>query len=180
MLITDDAAILQRINAVRSNYGKPSWYSVQRLDPYIHNMISSPDLAFHDDIKMRTAAGYTGRDVPTMELDVDSQIEGLKSLIRRKYLSTSTEVKPFDWGFIAQYFTIDSLTKVAYGEEFGCLAADADVNEYIKTVEEMGFYFALCSDVPWMGKIFLAPWVLKLFGPKVADKTGLGVTMAYV
>jgi hypothetical protein len=178
MLITDDASILQRINAVRSDYGKSNWYSVMRLDPYIHNMISSTDLAFHDDIKARTAAGYTGREVPTMETDVDSQIEALKGLVRRKYLSTSSDVKPFDWGLVAQYFTLDSLTKVAYGEEFGCLAADADVNEYITTVEEMGFYFALCSDVPWMGKMFLAPWVLKLLGPKPTDKTGLGVTMA--
>jgi hypothetical protein len=177
MLITDDAAVARHINAPRSGYSKPSWYSVMRLDPYVHNMISSTDLDFHDDVKARTAAGYTGREVPSMEADVDGQIESLKALIRRRYLSTSDEVRPLDWGFVAQYFTVDSLTKVAYGTPFGCLAEDSDVHEYIRTVEEMGFYFALCSDVPWLGKIFLAPWILKLFGPKPSDKVGLGVTM---
>ncbi|SPO06377.1 related to pisatin demethylase [Cephalotrichum gorgonifer] len=179
MLITDDAAISVRINSSRAGYGKPAWYSVMRLDPYVHNMISSPDLAFHDDIKARTAAGYTGRDVPAMEADVDCQIEALKALIRRKYLSSERGVRPFDWGLISQYFTLDTVTRAAYGEESGCLAADSDVNDYIKTVEGMGLYFALCSDVPWMGKIFLAPWILNLFGPKTTDKVGLGVTMGF-
>ena len=177
-LITDDPDILQRINGVHKGYTKGDWYSVMRLDPYMHNMISSRDTAFHDDVKARTAAGYSGREVPTMELDVDTQIGSLKNLIRRKYISTPRKTIPMEWGLIAQYFTLDSLTQVAYGETFGCLEADTDVNEYIKTVEDAGFYFAVCSDVPWMGNIFLSDFLLKLIGPKPTDRAGMGVMMA--
>jgi hypothetical protein len=179
-LIADDPEILQQINGVRNGYVKSEWYSIMRLDPFVHNMISTLDTAFHDDIKARTAAGYSGREVATMEEDVDGQIESLKDLIRRKYISIPQQTKPMDWGLIAQYFTLDSLTKVAYGEAFGCLAADADVNEYIRTVEDAGFFFAVCSDVPLIGKICLSDFMLKLIGPKPTDKKGMGVMMGYV
>jgi hypothetical protein len=180
VLITDDPDILQRINGVRNGYTKAEWYSVMRLDPHVHNMISTRDTALHDDVKTRTAAGYSGREVSSMENDIDGQIQSLKELITRKYLFTPNKTRPMEWGLVAQYFTLDSLTKVAYGEAFGCLAADADVNDYIRTVEDAGFYFALCSDVPWMGKIFLSDLMLKLIGPKKTDPKGMGVMMAWV
>jgi len=176
-LITDDPDIFRRINGTHNGYSKGDWYSVMRLDPYQHSMISSPDVAFHDDIKARTAAGYSGREVPTMERDIDEQIGELKKLIVRQYLSTEKVVKPIDWGLVAQYFTLDSLTRVAFGEALGYLETNSDVHEYIQTMEDSGIYFALCSDVPWLGRIFLSDFVLRLLGPSVADKKGLGVIM---
>ncbi|KAM7197460.1 cytochrome p450 [Naviculisporaceae sp. PSN 640] len=178
MLITDDPGILQRINGVHNGYSRGDWYSVMRFDPYQHTMISSTDTAFHDDVKARMAAGYTGREVPGMENEIDEQIANLKSLIERKYISTDSVVKPMDWGLVAQYFTLDSLTKVAFGDAFGYLQTDSDVYEYIKTVEDSTVYFALCSDIPWIGQILTSKLVLRLAGPSVSDKTGLGVTMA--
>ncbi|KAM7184291.1 cytochrome p450 [Rhypophila sp. PSN 637] len=178
MLITDDPGILQRINGVHNGYGRGDWYSVMRFDPYQHTMISSTDTAFHDDVKARMAAGYTGREVPAMESEIDEQIANLKSLLERKYMSTDSVVKPMDWGLVAQYFTLDSLTKVAFGDAFGYLETDSDVYEYIKTVEDSTVYFALCSDIPWIGKILTSGLVLRLAGPSVSDRTGLGVTMA--
>ncbi|KAK3389819.1 cytochrome P450 [Podospora didyma] len=179
MLITDDPGVFQRINGAHNGYSRGEWYSVMRLDPYQHTMISSPDTAFHDDVKARTAAGFSGREVPSMEKDVDEQVASLVRLIGEKYVSTTEKVvKPMDWAMVAQYFTLDSLTKVAYGKAFGYLESDSDVYEYIKTVEGSTVYFALCSDVPWLGEIFLSRPVLKLLGPKVSDQKGLGVTMA--
>ncbi|KAK4212592.1 cytochrome p450 [Rhypophila decipiens] len=178
MLITDDPGIFQRINGVHNGYNRGDWYSVMRFDPYQHTMISSTDTAFHDDVKARMAAGYTGREVPAMECEIDEQIANLKSLFERKYLSTDSVVKPMDWGLVAQYFTLDALTKVAFGDAFGYLETDSDVYEYIKTVEDSTLYFALCSDIPWIGKILTSRLVLRLAGPSVSDRTGLGVTMA--
>ncbi|KAK3314880.1 cytochrome P450 [Apodospora peruviana] len=178
MLITDDPGIFQRINGVHNGYGRGDWYSVMRFDPYQHTMISSTDTAFHDDIKARMAAGYTGREVPAMESEIDEQIASLKNLFERKYISADDTVNPMDWGLVAQYFTLDSLTTVAFGDAFGYLETDSDVYEYIKTVEDSTVYFALCSDIPWIGRILTSKFVLRLAGPSVSDKTGLGVTMA--
>ncbi|KAK0740068.1 cytochrome P450 [Schizothecium vesticola] len=176
-LITDDPDVFRRINGAHNGYSKGDWYAVMRLDPYQHSMISSPDVNFHDDVKARIAAGYSGREVPTMERDIDEQIGELKKLMERKYLSTEKVVKPMDWGLVAQYFTLDSLTTVAFGEALGYLTTNSDVHEYIQTMEDSGIYFALCSDVPWLGKIFLSDFMLRLLGPSVTDKKGLGVIM---
>lgn len=178
ILITNDPQILQQINGVRAGYKKADWYAVMRLDPFVNSMISTRDVAFHDDEKSRAAAAYSGRDVPSMEHDLDGQIENLKSLLRRKYVSGPHYHRPMDWGLLAQYFTVDSLTTIAYGEEFGGLATDSDVHGYMHSVEENGILFALCSDVPWMGRIALTEVVLKIFGPRKTDKKGMGLIMA--
>ncbi|KAK0657838.1 cytochrome P450 [Cercophora newfieldiana] len=176
-LITDDPDVFRRINGAHNGYCKGDWYAVMRLDPYQHSMISTPDTAFHDDIKARVAAGYSGREVPSMEKDIDEQIGELKALIEREYLSTEKAVEPMDWGLVAQYFTLDSLTRVAFGEALGYLETNSDVHEYIQTMEDSGIYFALCSDVPWLGRVFLSKFVLGLLGPSVKDRKGLGVIM---
>ena len=176
-LITDDPDVLQRINGVRSGYTKAPWYNVMRLDPYVHNMISSRDVGFHDDLKARTAAAYSGREVQTLESDLDEQIQSLKRLIRNKYISRAGETRRMEWGLVAQFFTLDITTKAAYGEAFGCMAADADVHGYMEALEAAGLFFALCSDVPWMGRLFTSDFVLKVMGPKKTDLNGLGKIM---
>ena len=60
----------------------------------------------------------------------------LIDLIHTKYTSTSSEFKPFDFGRKAQYFTLDVISDIAFGEAFGDIATDSDVHEYIKTTEE--------------------------------------------
>ncbi|KAK5661090.1 hypothetical protein OQA88_10980 [Cercophora sp. LCS_1] len=177
-LITDDPTIIRRINAPHSGYTKGPWYSVMRLDPYRHTMVSSPDAAFHDDIKARVAPGYSGREVPSMEGDVDSVLMELKGLMERKYVDDGESgLRVMDWGVVAQWFTLDVLTRVVYGREFGYLAREEDVFGYVGAMEDMGIFFALCSDVPALGRILLSRPVLRLLGPKVGDKRGFGVLM---
>jgi hypothetical protein len=128
ILSTNDPEILRHINGARTGYHKATWYEAMRLDPYVHSMISCTDTVVHDDIKSRTAAGYSGKDVPSLEKDLDEQILNLKNLIRRKYLSgPGGKSRPMEFSYVAQYFTLDVLTKVAFGKEFGHLEADADV-----------------------------------------------------
>ena len=182
MLIHDSPSVHRQINSVRGGYTKGDWYAQMAFDPYVHSMFSTRDNAYHDDAKARTAHGYSGKEVPSLEADIDAQIVALKKLIREKYLSPAEdgETKPCDMARLAQYFTLDSLTKVAYGEEFGFLRTDADVHGYIKTVEDYGPLFTLCADVPWIGKILASNFMLKLVGPKPTDETGVGKMMGYV
>ena len=180
LLVTDDPDAMRRMNGARSGYRKAPSYTGFRMDPYVHNMFSSDDLAFHDDVKARASAGYSGKEVPTFERDIDAQIGSLKALLRRKYLSSPAETRPVDWGYATQYFTLDVLTKVAFGNEFGCLAEDADVNGYIKTMEDFGFMTALSTEVPWIGRVVFSKTMLKLAGPKKTDPKGLGMMLGYV
>lgn len=180
MLVTDDPEIHRHINGARAGYAKAEWYHAMRIDPYVHTMFSTCDTAYHDDVKARTAAGYAGRDVPSLESDVDEQIGGLKALIRRKYLSTPSSTRPIDFANAAQYFTLDSLAKIAFGREFGYLAADADFNGYIKLMEQTTAALALGADVEWIGKLLFSDFMLKLLGPKPTDHTGVGMMMGQV
>lgn len=179
MLIHDSPSVHRQINAARAGYGKGDWYEQMAFDPYVHSMFSTRDCAYHDDAKARTAAGYSGREVPSLEADLDEQVVALKRLIREKYLSPGDgcATRPCDMARLAQFFTLDSLTKVAYGDEFGFLRTDGDVHGYIKTVEDYGPLFTLFADVPWIGTIFASKLMLRLFGPKHTDPEGISKMM---
>jgi hypothetical protein len=180
MLITAEPDIIRRMSAARSRYTKSSWYNAIRMDPYQHTMLSTTDTAFHDSVKATVAAGYAGKDIPGLENDVDTQIRRLKALIRDKYLSTPGATKPMDFGNAASFFAMDSITKIAYGREFGFLAADSDMHGYLKTIGTVASSAAICADVPFLRSIIFSDWMLRLVGPKHTDTIGVGKMMGSV
>ena len=120
-LITADPGIVRKMSAARSRYTRSNWYNSFRMNPYRHSMLSSTETTFHDDLKAMTAGGYTGREVPALESNIDGQIAALKNLLREKYLSTLVHVKYVDFSCLVEYFTMDTITKIAYGQEFWVL-----------------------------------------------------------
>ncbi|KAK3364921.1 hypothetical protein B0T24DRAFT_723929 [Lasiosphaeria ovina] len=48
------------------------------------------------------------------------------------------------------YFTLDAITKIAYGKEFGYLAADKDIYDYIKTCEEQVPSLVVMAELPFL------------------------------
>ncbi|KAI4865389.1 cytochrome P450 [Hypoxylon rubiginosum] len=178
MLMTDDPEIIRQMNTARNGYARSQWYDSFRLDPYVHNMFSSRDLSYHDDVKNRTAAGYSGREVPNLESDVDNQISRIMTLIREKHLSTSGNTKPMDFTLVAQLFTLDSLSTIAYGEPFGFIAANGDLNGFVRKARATFPFVTLCSMVPILNTIFFSNFWLSIAGPKITDEKGFGVLMA--
>lgn len=79
---------------------------------------------------------YSGKGVENLEKTIDRNVANLIQLIETKYLSTQSQIKPFDFGRKAQCFTLDVISDVAFGEAFGDIATDSDVHKYIKTTEE--------------------------------------------
>jgi len=177
ILMFADLDIQRYINSARSRYTRSESYNAFRLDPYRHTFFSTTDDAFHDDVKAKTSAGYTGREVPTLEADIDEQIVNMKNLIRRKYLSDGATSRPIDFATVTNYFTLDTLTKIAYGKEFGYLATDSDMNGYVKVMSDTSLIMGLCSNVPWIRHTLASDLMLKLFGPKPTDTEGVGVLM---
>ncbi|KAK1623773.1 cytochrome P450 [Colletotrichum phormii] len=176
-LVTDDPDILRRMNAARSTYGRSSWYDTTKLNPHEDSMFSLRDAGAHDKLKAKTAAGYAGKENLALEDDINSQVANFVDLIRRKYVTTNDEVRPMDLGRTAQYFTLDVITRVAYGKEFGYLATDSDVHDYISTTEAAIPVLQLCSEVPWLASVMFSKPVLGAVGPKHTDKSGLGKLM---
>jgi hypothetical protein len=176
-LITDDPDIIRRMSAARSAYRRSGWYGAMKLNPYEDSLFSLRDTAAHDKLKHRCSAGYAGRENPTLESGVDFGISAFVDLIRRKYLSTETELKPLDFGRKTQYLTLDTITKIAFSREFGFLATDSDIHHYIENTESVFVLNNLCGEIPWMYSIFYSNLLLGLLGPKDTDEKGLGKLM---
>lgn len=175
-VLTCDPDVPRRMGSTRLKpvYGRSSWYDAMSLDPYHDTLFSIKDTHAHDKLKAKLSFGYGGRENPSLEASIDTQLASLIGLIRRKYISTDTELNPLDLATTAQYFTLDALTKVAYGYPFGFLETDSDMYDYVKLSKEKVPAMAMAGEVPWIGKILTSKTILKFFGPKPWDKTGFG------
>ncbi len=84
-----------------------------------------------------------------------------------------------DLGRVAQYFTLDAITKISYGYAFGYLANNEDVHGYIETTEKMVPFLNLCATLPILQKITGTSQVRRMVGPGFGDQRGLGKMMGY-
>ncbi|KAK0613274.1 cytochrome P450 [Immersiella caudata] len=177
LLITDDAEIIRRMSSARSRYGRGEWYEAFRIDATNPSMFGSCDTEWHDDIKAKASFGYSGREIPALERDVDGQIACLKRYIRSKYLSGNKATRPMDFAAAAQYFALDTVSTIAFGNAFGHLEADTDVTGYVQAMNVFAPMATLISDIPWLRKLFLNDWLFSKIGPKPTDEKGPGKIM---
>jgi hypothetical protein len=100
-------------------------------------------------------------------------------LIESKYLSTDTDFKPVDFAPKTQYFTLDVISEIAFGEAFGNLEADDDVASYIKASEELMPFIVFLGIFPWLARMVYS-WPCKYLLPTDKDEIGLGKLMGSV
>jgi len=117
---------------------------------------------------------YSGKENVDFELGIDRVIWDLINLIKRKYLSDGSTLRPLDFAHVIQYFTLDVITSLSLSHPFGYLAQDSDVYEYIKTMEDNFPIMFFMSSVPILSRILQIPWVQKATFPTVKDRTGMG------
>jgi hypothetical protein len=128
-------------------------------------------------MKAKVAAAYSGRDTPGLESNVDDQLRSLIDLIRSKYISSPGEVRNFSLGRLPGLFTLDVISKVSLGDEFGCVRCDADIHGFYSTLRVHIPFMSLTIDVPWLRNFFYSDIFLKLMGPKETDTAGIGKLM---
>ncbi|EOO00516.1 putative cytochrome p450 protein [Phaeoacremonium minimum UCRPA7] len=173
-LITDDPDLMKHMLNVRTGYRRSDWYHGMRLNPHMDNVLSMRDDDKHNELRAKMAAGYSGREVEGLEKKIDQTILNLINLFDSKYVSVN---KPFDLGRKAQFFTLDVISTVAYGQPFGFLETDTDVYEYIKTTEENVPTIIVTTVLPWLMELLKSP-LLKSLLPSEKDRLGLGKIMA--
>ncbi len=59
MLVTDDPALMRRMNTVRSAYRRSNWYVGLRFDPSRDNVLSQMDEEKHAQLRSKMAAGVS-------------------------------------------------------------------------------------------------------------------------
>ena len=98
-------------------------------------------------------------------------------LIRAKYISTEALSKPMDFARKIQFLTLDVISDIGFGEAFGDLRADADVNDYIKSGEE-GLMVLTLFMALGLTDFLQIPFIARWLGPSEKDATGFGRIMA--
>ncbi|RSM20322.1 hypothetical protein CDV31_000817 [Fusarium ambrosium] len=171
-LLTDDPDLMKHILNVRTEYRRSPWYDGMRFNPANNNILSWRDEDEHFKLRSKMSAGYGGREVENLEPKIDKNILAFIKLLR-KY---ADENRPVDLGRRAQFFTLDVLSDLAFGEPFGFLETDSDVYEYIKTTEETLPMVMVTTVVPWLVKVLSSP-IFKSLLPSEKDRLGFGRVM---
>jgi len=81
-----------------------------------------------------------------------------------------------DFARKAQYFTLDVISNIAFGNAFGCLKNDADAYGYIETTEATLPVMIITTILPWLTDILTFP-LLKGLMPSDKDLIGIGKVM---
>jgi hypothetical protein len=181
-LMTSDPEAIRATSAARSKYTRSAWYKFSTVDPSDHAMISVLDTAHHDKLKAQTAAGYAGKDMPGLESEVDLVLGWLVDKIRTKYAAAGPgDKKPMlDLASMTQYFTLDSIAKVSFGEEFGLIREERDIHGHIQALADFAPAAIVIMAIPYFRAVMGSKFVLKLIGPKPQDKKGVGKFVACV
>jgi cytochrome P450 len=111
---------------------------------------------------------------------MDKVLWALFDLIKQKYNSKGSILKPMDFAQIIQYFTLDVITSLALGHPFGYITDGDDVDkyDYVRTQEENFPAMNFISAVPALARILTIPSVQRKAIPTVKDRVGMGKVKA--
>lgn len=174
-LITGDPDIIRKINKERGGYDRGAWYNGGRINPYYENLFSTKQPAAHTKYKSRVAHGYTGREILDMEVGVDEQLGTLLSVVRDRYARTGRHLELAE---VTAFFTMDVITRLAFGEAFGYLAQETDLYGFLGSLRVLWPSMSTAADVSWVREIMFSKLFLRSLGPSPRDKTGFGALMA--
>jgi cytochrome P450 len=166
------------MSAVRSPYTRTYWFNAStRFEAGKDHVFSELDESKHTKRRQQMAAGYSGKENLSLESDIDGNVKELIHLVRSKYISSPQDSKPMDLARKVQFFTLDVISKIGFGEAFGDLQADADLNDYIKS-GEVGLSSAIFLSALGLTWYYHWPPIARLLGPSEKDKSGFGKMMA--
>lgn len=79
----------------------------------------------------------------------------------------------------AEYYTLDIITQLTFGQAFGFLTSDGDVHDYIQTVKTTMPMQMLIAVFPALQRLFRLS-IAKYFLPNSQDPAGMGKVIGYV
>ncbi|KAK1776961.1 cytochrome P450 [Copromyces sp. CBS 386.78] len=175
-LVTNDIEVFKRINAARSTYNRHGWYQAIRYHPTEEHMFNVLDGARHDKMKARVMGAYGGREVEGVEGRVEEVVGEFVTLVRERYVGDNPGkgTKLADLAHLCSYLTMDVITKLGFGDEFGYLKREEDVFGFLQEFREANWLMGIASDLPYLRNVLFSSWFLRWLGPKKTDKKGFG------
>lgn len=179
-VLSTDPVVLRNMSAVRSTYTKGDFYSSGRIVPGVDNVVSERNEAKHKFMRAKMAPGYSYRENEGFgfEAGIDRQLLSFISLIDRKYLSTTSQSRPLDLAEKTQFFALDVIGDVSFGQPFGYLTKNEDLYQYNQINASSLPVMNVVSVYPWLGKV-VHRWPLSLLLPREEDQVGFGRLMGF-
>ncbi|EFQ31517.1 cytochrome P450 [Colletotrichum graminicola] len=171
-----DADSCRIISAVRSDFVKGPWYALSKVVPDQDSLFSLRDDQERKELKSKLSPGYSGRENGGFEPGVDRVVAQFINLIESKYISTSNNFCPIEFSHKSQYFALDVVSEISFGEALGFLAKDKDLFGYVQTNDQIFPVLAIMLNMPWLG-IMMQRWPLNKLLPFESDKFGFGRLM---
>ncbi|KAK3934715.1 cytochrome P450, partial [Diplogelasinospora grovesii] len=178
LVMFGDADTYRRLSSVRSEFTKGPWYKPSRLLPDQDSLFSMRDEEKRRELRAKLTPGYSGKEGVGFEPTVDRNVAELVDLIERKYLSTPTDFRPIEFAHKAQYFALDVISELGFGEAIGFLPNDKDMYRYVEINDTFFPVMAVILNMPWMDK-YLKSWPLNMALPKEGDQVGFGRLMGF-
>ncbi|KAK1066759.1 hypothetical protein LTR74_006969 [Friedmanniomyces endolithicus] len=177
---SNPAELFRRMSAVRSPFTRGRWYAALKLHPDRDNITSYVDEHKHAAIRTRMAPGYSGKENVHLEADVDEQLLKFLDLVSSKYVAQPEQdiFRTVDLSQMTSYFTLDVISKVAFGQTFGFLDNDEDPFGYLANLAQMLPAIIVFGVYTELTNIMKLPAV-KAALPKSSDKRGLGRVMGF-
>jgi len=179
-LVTCDPEIIRKMGAVRSPYRRSDWYKATAFDHRLSHVFCEVDEARHIDLRNKLIPGYSGRENEHLEESIDSCLEELFKLIRKKYTSSGAELRAVDFARLISFLTVDVIHTLAFGTPMGFLEKDEDINNHFASEKVMLPVFEWLSTLPVIERTLRIPWISKRVMPTAEDKTGVGVLLRQV
>ncbi|KAF5526042.1 Cytochrome P450 monooxygenase lolP1 [Colletotrichum aenigma] len=171
-----DADTYRKISAVRSDFTKGPWYELAKVVPDQHSLFSMTDDEQRKELGAKLSEGYAGRDNGGFEPGVDKMVAQFVDLVESKYVSTVTDYRPIEFSHKSQYFALDVIGQLAFGEALGFLANDEDLWGYVSANDQVFPALALMLNIPHVG-IMMQRWPFSKLLPFSSDEYGFGKLM---
>lgn len=171
-VVCGDPTEIRRIWAARSPWIRGEWYRGMRIDPYRDSSFSTRSDDLHGAIRQKLLPGYSGHDVDNVHGLIDEQVKRFVDLIDT-YLDTSGGSCVIDMAQKVQYFALDTISSLAFGDSFGFLKQDEDKFRYIETTGQTVYILVATTLIPGMVRTMQSPY-LKWLAPSVKDMAGIG------
>ncbi|EME40284.1 hypothetical protein DOTSEDRAFT_91489 [Dothistroma septosporum NZE10] len=179
-IVTNDPNVIRKITGVNEGWHRDSYYKTGKFNPYHDNLFSRLSPKEHTWAKSRTIAAYSGRETPDLEIGVNELVKTLLEKIENGYANHADALPTLplmNLGKTSNYFTIDVITRLAFGEAFGYLSEEKDHFNFLASLHDLWPQMSTCADLPILRHILFSPTFLALLGPKLTDQAGFGALM---
>ena len=183
-VLVDDPNTIRQVLGTGSKYVRAPWFDTLRVNPHMTTVVSERDPSKHKHLRYKLSAGFSGRGVEDAEPIVDHFLQNWIAQISEQWASEPGTTKPFNIGRRIEYLTVDIISRICLGKEFGCVESDEDKFGFLQAVEvgtkaslptsifqELQTFYQLLTRIPLFHRLIV---------PSKCDKSGVGRVMGAI